>query len=141
VCSRREGEDTDVTASSPPPDLRYTSEHEWVRREDAEAVIGITAFAQSELGDVVYVDLPAPGARVQAGARCGEIESVKTVSELFAPVSGEVLAVNPALADHPELVNGDPYGAGWMLRVRLAAPDELAALLDAAAYAALLPEQ
>lgn len=121
-----------------PPDLRYTSEHEWVRREGELAVVGITDFAQSELGDVVYFELPAVGARAVAGMRLGEIESVKTVSDVFAPVSGEVVAVNEALRDRPELVNSDPYGDGWMVRVQLADAAELDALLDAAAYAALL---
>ncbi|MSQ36442.1 MAG: glycine cleavage system protein GcvH [Dehalococcoidia bacterium] len=129
---------------APPPelpsDLRYTSEHEWVRREGAAAVVGITAFAQAELGDVVYLELPAVGARVVAGTRLGEIESVKTVSEVFAPVTGEVIDVNEALRERPELVNSDPYGDGWMVRVQLADAAELDALLDAAAYAALLPE-
>lgn len=123
-----------------PADLRFTSEHEWVRREGGAGVVGITAFAQSELGDVVYLDLPAVGARVTAGRRFGEVESVKTVSELFAPVSGEVIAVNEALGEHPELVNSDPYGAGWLVRVQLTDAGELDALLDAAAYAALLPQ-
>ena len=125
-----------------PDGLLYTRDHEWLRRDEArpdEAVVGVTAFAQDQLGDVVYLDLPAPGAAVTAGERFGEIESVKTVSDLYAPVSGEAIAVNEALTEHPELVNSSPYGEGWLLRVRVADASEFGALLDAAAYRALLP--
>ena len=125
-----------------PDDLRYTSDHEWLRRDDAnpdEAVIGITDFAQDQLGDVVYLDLPAEGDDVSAGDRFGEIESVKTVSDLYAPISGEVLAANGELEEQPELVNDSPYDEGWLIRVRIADESELDDLLDADAYRAQLP--
>jgi len=115
--------------------LYYTSEHEWLRLEgDGEAVVGITDFAQDQLGDVVFVQLPAVGAHLKAGDPFGEVESVKTVSELFAPVSGEVLATNTTLADEPEHVNGAPYAGGWMVRLRLGDRSELDTLMDAEAY-------
>lgn len=122
--------------------LRYTHDHEWIRLEgDAggTGVIGISDYAQDELGDVVYVALPAVGARLLAGERFGEIESVKTVSELFAPASGEVTAVNEALEERPELVNESPYDEGWLVRISLSEPAQLGALLDAEAYRAELP--
>ena len=125
-----------------PDDLRYTSDHEWLRRnEDSpdEAVIGITDFAQDQLGDVVYLDLPAEGDELRAGERFGEIESVKTVSDLYAPVSGEVLAANGELEEQPELVNDSPYDEGWLIRVRISDESEFADLLDADAYGAQLP--
>jgi glycine cleavage system H protein len=125
-----------------PDELLYTRDHEWLRRDDAdasEAVIGITAHAQDQLGDVVYLDLPAAGDTFAGGQRFGEIESVKTVSDLFAPVAGEVIEVNAALTDSPELVNQAPYGDGWLLRIRLAEPADLDGLLDATAYRAQLP--
>ena len=125
-----------------PDGLLYTRDHEWLRLDGAapdEAVVGVTAFAQDQLGDVVYLDLPAVGVALTAGERFGEIESVKTVSDLYAPVSGEAIAVNEALIERPELVNSSPYGEGWLLRVRVADASELEALLDAAAYRALLP--
>ena len=123
-----------------PDDLRYTDAHEWVREGDDGVVrVGITDYAQAQLGDVVYVDLPAVGDAVTAGAPCGEIESTKSVSELYAPVSGEVVAVNGALEGSPELVNTGPYDDGWMYEVRPdgAQGDALDALLDAAAYRGL----
>ena len=125
-----------------PDDLLYTSDHEWLRRGEAspdEAVIGITDFAQDQLGDVVYLDLPAAGDSLNAGERFGEIESVKTVSDLYAPISGEVLAVNGELEEQPELVNDSPYEDGWLIRVRIADDSELENLLDADAYTAQLP--
>ena len=125
-----------------PDDLRYTSDHEWLRRDEAssdEAVVGITDFAQDQLGDVVYLDLPAEGDEVSAGDRFGEIESVKTVSDLYAPISGEVLATNGELEEQPELVNDSPYEEGWLIRVRIADESELDDLLDADAYGAQLP--
>ena len=131
-----------TNAHETPDGLLYTRDHEWLRRaEDApdEAVVGVTDFAQDQLGDVVYLDLPAEGDEVSAGARFGEIESVKTVSDLYAPVSGEVVAVNGELEEQPELVNDSPYEEGWLIRVRLADEGELGELLDAAAYRALLP--
>lgn len=119
-----------------PDDLRYTAEHEWVRTlEPASRVrIGITDFAQDALGDVVFVDLPAVGDSVTAGAAIGELESTKSVSEMYAPVGGTVAAVNEALADQPGLVNDDPYGDGWLLELDLDAGVEVDDLLDAAAY-------
>lgn len=119
-----------------PDDLRYTDAHEWVR-EGADGVVrvGITDYAQAQLGDVVFVDLPAVGAAVTAGTPCGEVESTKSVSEIYAPVSGEVVAVNDALEGSPELVNSGPYDGGWMFEVRSA--DAIDALLDADAYRGL----
>ncbi len=125
-----------------PDDLLYTSDHEWLRRSEAspdEAVIGITDFAQDQLGDVVYLDLPAAGDELSAGDRFGEIESVKTVSDLYAPISGEVLAANGELEEQPELVNDSPYEDGWLIRLRIADDSELDGLLDADAYTAQLP--
>ena len=125
-----------------PEGLLYTSDHEWLRRDEEspdEAVIGITHFAQDQLGDVVYLDLPAEGAEVTAGERFGEVESVKTVSDLYAPVTGEVLATNGELEDQPELVNDSPYEEGWLIRVRLGDESQLDGLLDADAYRAQLP--
>jgi glycine cleavage system H protein len=124
-----------------PTELRYSKEHEWVRAEaDGTATIGITHFAQEQLGDVVYVDLPEKGRALAQFKKFGEIESVKAVSDLFAPVSGEILAVNAALKDGPELVNKEPYGQGWMLKVRLKNRDELNDLMTAQAYELLLQE-
>jgi glycine cleavage system H protein len=120
-----------------PDDLRYSREHEWVRVDGGQAVIGVTDFAANELGDIVFVELPEPGARLTQFGSFGVVESVKAVSDLFAPVSGEVIATNDALRDQPELLNGDPYGAGWIAKLTLADPGELDALLDAAAYAEL----
>lgn len=122
-----------------PQDLRYTAEHEWVRLgSDGVARIGITAFAQDALGDVVYVSLPAVGDSVVAGDSCGEVESTKSVSDVYAPVSGEIVAVNPTLDSAPELVNTDPYGEGWMYDVKLTEAGGPESLLDLAAYRALL---
>lgn len=117
-----------------PEDLRYTPDHEWVRREGEEGVVGITAYAADELGDIVFVELPTAGTRLSAGASFGAIESVKTASDLYAPLAGEVLAVNDALSAQPELINSDPYGAGWMIRVRIEEPGSIDRLEDAAAY-------
>jgi len=119
---------------SSPPELKYTKEHEWVRTEGGIGTVGITDYAQDQLGDIVYVDLPAPGTRVSYLGKFGEIESVKAVSELFSPVTGEVVEVNAALVERPELVNQSPYGEGWMLRVRLNDPGELDRLLSAQEY-------
>jgi glycine cleavage system H protein len=121
-----------------PPDLRYHPEHDWVRAEGEEAVFGITWFAQDALGEVVYYDPPEVGATVAKGAPYGELESVKAVSDIFAPASGEVLAVNAAVQERPEVVNEDPYGEGWLIRVRLSDPSELDDLMDDAAYRAYL---
>lgn len=119
-----------------PNDRKYSADHEWVLGEGAEVTIGISEYAANALGDVVYVDLPAVGASFGAGDSFGEIESVKSVSELFMPVGGEIIAVNDALEGSPETVNADPYGDGWMIKVRVADAGEVAALLDAAAYEA-----
>ena len=122
-----------------PQDLRYTPEHEWVRAgSDGVVRIGITAFAQDALGDVVFVSLPAVGDSVSAGDTCGEVESTKSVSDLYAPLSGEVVAVNEALDSAPELVNTDPYGQGWMYDVKLTDAGAGESLLDIEAYKALL---
>ena len=119
-----------------PEDLRYTEDHEWIRTEGDEVVIGVTDHAQSALGDVVYVELPEVGDDVAAGEPFGTVESTKAVSELFAPVSGEVTAVNADLVDAPEKVNEDPYGEAWMIRVAPAGGEAMEGFLDAAAYAA-----
>ena len=121
-----------------PSELRYTKDHEWVRVDGDEATIGITGYAADQLGDIVFVELPASGQSIEQFATFGVVESVKAVSDLFAPVSGEVVAANPDLAGQPELVNSEPYGAGWMLRVRIADRSQLDELLDAAAYDALI---
>jgi glycine cleavage system H protein len=119
-----------------PETLRYTADHEWLRPESDEAVVGITAYATEELGDIVFVELPTVGRRLQQGEAFGVIESVKTASDLYAPLAGEVLAVNEALGAQPELVNAEPYGAGWMVRLRPDDPAAISALLDASAYRA-----
>jgi glycine cleavage system H protein len=121
-----------------PTDLRYTKDHEWVRVDGDEATVGITEYAAGQLGDIVFVELPDGGRSLEQFATFGVVESVKAVSDLFAPVSGEVLATNDALTGSPELVNADPYKGGWMIRVRLAKPDEVDDLLDAAAYDSLI---
>jgi glycine cleavage system H protein len=123
-----------------PNDLRYTKDHEWIRVEGDEATVGITDFAAGQLGDIVFVELPEPGRTLDQFATFGVVESVKAVSDLFAPVSGEVIAGNDEVAGSPELVNGDPFGKGWMVRLRLNDPKELEELLDAAAYDALTAE-
>lgn len=118
-----------------PSELRYTTEHEWVRVEDdGTATIGVTFFAQDQLGDVVFIMLPAVGATVQKDSKMGEIESVKSVSDLFVPVSGEVIAINQDVIDHPERVNEDPHGVGWMVRVRMSDPSEVDRLLTNEQY-------
>ncbi len=118
-----------------PEQLRYTRSHEWVRVEGAEAVVGITDHAQRELTDIVYVELPPIGKVVEANKECAVIESVKTASDIYAPVSGEVVAVNTELESAPQLVNQDPYGKGWLFRVRLSNPAEIDSLLTAEQYA------
>jgi glycine cleavage system H protein len=123
-----------------PTDLRYTKDHEWVRVDGDEATVGITEYAASQLGDIVFVELPDAGKNLAQFATFGVVESVKAVSDLFAPLSGEVVATNDALAGSPELVNGEPYGKGWMIRIRLANPTETDGLLDATAYDALIAE-
>ena len=121
-----------------PGDIRYTSEHEWIRVEGDEAYVGITDYAQSELGEIVFVDVPTEGETVAQGEVFGSIEAVKTVSDLNMPVTGEVLEINGALDAQPELVNYDPYGEGWIIRISVKDPAELDKLMDAAAYEASL---
>jgi glycine cleavage system H protein len=121
-----------------PTDLRYHPEHDWVRVEGDEVVFGVTWYAQDAMGEVVYYDPPQVGAAVAKDSPYGELESVKAVSDIIAPASGEVLAVNPAVGDRPEVVNEDPYGDGWLIRVRLSDPAELDALMDEPAYRAYL---
>ena len=121
-----------------PTDLRYHPEHDWVRMDGDEAVFGITWYAQDALGEVVYYDPPEVGVTITKDTSYGELESVKAVSDIFAPASGEVTGVNPAVADKPEIVNEDPYGEGWLIRVRLSDPAELDALMDEPAYRAYL---
>ena len=119
-----------------PDTVRYTSEHEWIRVEGEEAYVGITDYAQSELGEIVFVDIPTLGEVVAQGEVFGSVEAVKTVSDLNMPATGEVLELNEELEAHPELVNEDPYGKGWMVRIRLTDPNELDKLMNAAAYEA-----
>lgn len=121
-----------------PKDLRYTKEHEWIRPASGEVEVGVTDYAQGELGDVIFVDLPAPGTQVDQMKAFGSIDAVKTVSDLFAPVSGEIVAVNEALKDNPALVNQSPYGDGWMVKIRVAKPAEIEGLLTPDAYEKLL---
>ena len=117
-----------------PANFHYTKEHEWVRVEGGIGVVGITDHAQKELGDIVYVDLPKPGAHVEKGKTLGSVESVKAVSDIYAPVSGEVAEINPLLATAPEKLNEDPHGAGWLVKIKLSAPDEIKHLLSAEDY-------
>jgi glycine cleavage system H protein len=124
-----------------PEDLRYTREHEWARKKDTRIVVGITDFAQDQLGDVVYVELPDVGDPVKKGESFGVVESTKAVSELFAPVSGKVVEVNGPLSDAPETINEDPYEEGWMIAIEPADPKDLDALMDAKAYRAFVEEQ
>jgi len=121
-----------------PEELRYSTDHEWVSRDGDVVRVGITDYAQDALGDVVFVEVPTVGAEVTAGARLLEVESTKSVSEVYAPVSGAVLEVNEALAEAPQLLNEDPYGEGWICAIRMTDPGELDGLLDAAAYQALI---
>jgi len=120
--------------------LRYTRDHEWARREGAQVTVGITAYAQDALGDIVFVELPKIGRRVAQGEAAAEVESTKTVAQVMAPVAGEVVAVNDALKDHPEAVNADPYGAGWFFRIRADEPARVDGLMDEAAYGAHVEE-
>jgi glycine cleavage system H protein len=124
-----------------PTDRRYTKEHEWVSVNGGVATIGITDYAQHELGDVVFVELPKVGAAVTAGKSFGTVESVKAVSEIFAPAAGEVTEANPELTATPETINTDPHGAAWLIKVKLANPAELDGLMDAAAYDAYVAEK
>lgn len=117
-----------------PDELKYTKEHEWIRIENGTAVIGITDYAQSELGDIVYIEFPQKGKTFSKNESVGTIEAVKTVADLYAPVSGEVIEVNSELSDTPELVNQDPYGRGWMIKIKLTNPSEVDELMDSSAY-------
>ena len=121
-----------------PPNLRYTKDHEWVKLEGNTATIGITDFAQRELGDIVYIEVDTIGKDLQAGAVFGTVEAVKTVSDLFLPVDGTIIELNPALQGSPESVNNDPYGEGWMVKITVKNPADVDALLDAAGYEAVV---
>lgn len=121
-------------SSNIPGDLKYVESHEWVRESAGVATLGITDHAQQELTDVVFVELPAVGRKVRAGEACAVVESVKTASDIYSPVSGEIAEVNKAVADNPSLVNSDPYGAGWLCKIRLSNPAELGGLLSAEQY-------
>lgn len=121
-----------------PADLKYTHDHEWVRVDGDKAIVGITDFAQGELGDVVFVEIETEGETLSKGETFGTVEAVKTVSDLFMPISGEVTEINEALADQPELVNKDPFGAGWMIKVNITNPSELEGLLSAEDYQKML---
>lgn len=127
-----------INMANVPSNLKYSNDHEWCRIEGEYAVIGITDFAQSELGDIVFVDIPTLGETLNAGEVFGSIEAVKTVSDAFTPLSGEVVAVNDAIEGDASLVNKDPYGEGWMIRVKIADASEIEALLDAEQYSALI---
>ena len=120
-----------------PAELRYSSDHEWVRIEGTTATIGITEYAQDALGDVVFVEMPDPGLAVAAGDSFSEVESTKSVSDIYAPITGSIAEVNSALESQPELLNSDPYGAGWICRIEISDPSEVAGLMDAEAYRAL----
>ena len=130
-----------AAAESYPDDLKYHREHDWARIDGDEAVLGITWFAQDALGELVHFEAPTAGSTVASGQSYGEVESVKAVSDVIAPLSGEVLEVNQAVVDAPETVNEDPYGDGWLIRIRISDPAEVDALLDLAAYRQVLAEQ
>jgi glycine cleavage system H protein len=124
-----------------PADYRYTKQHEWIKVQGDTGTIGITDYAQQELGDVVFVDLPKVGAKISAAKSLGSVESVKAVSEIYSPVSGEVTETNPLLVDAPEKINTDPHNTAWLIKLKLADPKEVASLMDAAAYEAYISEQ
>ena len=124
-----------------PDDVRYTAEHEWARLENGIVTVGITSYATDQLGDVVFVELPEVGKRLEALKPFGVVEAVKTVSDLFSPIAGEVTEINAALADNPGAVNTEPYGGGWMIRLKPANPADVSKLMDSAAYAKLIEEQ
>jgi glycine cleavage system H protein len=128
----------EIIAMNFPDNLRYTKDHEWIRLEGEEAIVGITDFAQQELGDIVYVEIETVGKQLSSGDVFGTVEAVKTVSDLFLPVPGTILEVNPQLNSNPELVNTDPYGEGWMIRMKVDNTSEVDALMDAAAYQSLV---
>ncbi len=124
-----------------PSDFRFTKDHEWIKVEGGIGTVGITDYAQHELGDVVFVELPKPGAKLEAGKSFGTVESVKAVSEIYSPVSGEVTEANGALANEPEKINKDPHGAAWLIKVKLADPAQVNGLMDAAAYQSFIAEK
>jgi glycine cleavage system H protein len=124
-----------------PADYRYTKDHEWIKVDGAVGTIGITDYAQHELGDVVFVELPKVGARIKAGESFGSVESVKAVSDIFSPVSGEIAEINSSLGDQPEKINHDPHGAAWLVRIKLDDPKEANSLMDAKAYQAYVDEK
>ncbi len=123
-----------------PEELQYSKEHEWVKFKDDTAVVGITDYAQEQLGDVVYVELPEIGSQVAQFEVCGTIESVKTVSDLYSPLSGEIVAINEALDDTPELINNEPYGAGWLIEIKMSTPEDATQLLSSTAYEKLIQQ-
>jgi glycine cleavage system H protein len=129
-----------MVEESYPADLKYFREHDWVRVEDGEAVLGISWYAQDALGEIVYVDLPNEGDELSEGQKYGELESVKAVSDVYSPLSGEVLAVNDELNDEPSLINQDPYGKGWIVRIRMSEPSQVESLMSAEEYKAFLKE-
>jgi glycine cleavage system H protein len=124
-----------------PTDYRYTKDHEWIKADGSNGTIGITDYAQQQLGDVVFVELPKVGAKLKSGATFGSVESVKAVSDIYSPISGEVVEINSALVDSPEKINSDPHGEAWLVKVRLDNPQEAAALMDAVAYQAYVAEK
>jgi glycine cleavage system H protein len=124
-----------------PSEYRYTKDHEWIKTDGAGGTVGITDYAQQQLGDVVFVELPKVGAKLKAGATLGTVESVKAVSEIYSPVSGEVTEINATLADAPEKINSDPHGVAWLIKVRLDDPQEAGKLMDAVAYQAYVAEK
>ena len=124
-----------------PTDLRYHKEHEWIRVQGKQATLGISQFAQDALGDIVFIDLPKVGTQVSAGEQIGEVESTKTTSSIYTPVSGSILKINADLKDHPEMVNADPYGKGWMVVIDLSEPGQVDTLMTAAQYDAFLNSQ
>lgn len=124
-----------------PGDVKYTKEHEWAKREGDTVLVGITDYAQEELGDIVFVELPEVGDEIAKDESFGSVESVKTVSDLYAPVSGRIVEVNADLAEGPEVINSDPYGGGWLVKVKMSDPKELDALMDAAAYQEYVAEE
>jgi glycine cleavage system H protein len=124
-----------------PTNYRYTKEHEWIEAKEASATIGITDYAQHELGDVVFVEVPAAGTKLEVGKAFSSVESVKAVSEIYAPANGEVVESNTALQNQPELINNDPHGDGWLVKIKLTNPAEVNSLMDSAAYEAFIEEQ
>lgn len=124
-----------------PNEYRYTKEHEWIKKEGSQAVVGITQYAQKELGDIVYVDLPAAGKKYNAGETFGSIESVKAVSEIYAPVSMEVLETNPEVVEKPELINQDPHDKGWLIKIKITNESDLNSLLSAEEYQKLISQE